>query len=258
MVAAKLAKLRDGQRQVGKFAEVPTQSEAAALLNISERSVRSAREVQDHGAPELQHAVEQGRISVSAASDVTALPEGEQREIVARGEKEIRRVAAELRAKDRETRRAKRIAQITEIAKANPAFPSGRFPIIYADPPWKMALDEIGSLRSYEAHFPCMETADICSLHVSDLAPPAAALFLWAIPAMLPEALEVMSAWGFDYVSQVVWVKDKIGMGYWVRYQHELLLIGRRGDIPTPPERERPPSIINAPRREHSRKPDQV
>jgi N6-adenosine-specific RNA methylase IME4 len=159
---------------------------------------------------------------------------------------------------EREARRAKRIAQIAEIAKSTPALPHGRFPIIYADAPWKMNLDEIGSLKSFEAHYPTMDLAEIAALPVADIATPDAALFLWSIPAMLPEALEVMSAWGFTYVSQIVWVKDKIGLGYWVRYQHELLLIGRRGNIPTPPERERPPSVINAPRREHSRKPDEA
>ena len=66
LVAAKLAILGHGVRQSGKFAAVPTQGEAAALLNISERSVRSAREVHEHGAPELVRAVERGAISVSA------------------------------------------------------------------------------------------------------------------------------------------------------------------------------------------------
>ena len=164
------------------------------------------------------HAVEAGTVSVSAAADIATLPPDEQREIVARGRTEILRVADVLRAKDRETRRAKRIALIAEIARPTSAFPGGRFPILCADPAWKMAQDDIGSSRSYEAHYPCMETADICALsvgnrHVSDLAPPDAALFLWAIPTLLPQALEVMSAWGFGYVAQLVWVKDRIGLG---------------------------------------------
>src|SRR5215471_15309077 len=64
--------------------------------------------------------------------------------------------------------------------------------------------------------------------------------------------------WGFAYKSNVVWVKDKIGLGYLVRNQHELLLIATRGDIPTPLPAQRPASVINAPRREHSRKPDEA
>lgn len=68
MVAAKLATLEHGERQTGKFAGVPTQGEAAELLNVSERSVRSAREVLTRGTPELVDQVERGEVSVSAAA----------------------------------------------------------------------------------------------------------------------------------------------------------------------------------------------
>jgi hypothetical protein len=36
-------------------------------------------------------------------------------------------------------------------------------------------------------------------------------LFLWATVPMLPQALEVMEAWGFAYKSHFAWVKNKIG-----------------------------------------------
>ena len=68
MVAAKIANLEHGQRQTGQLAVVPTQEQAAALLNVGERSVRRAREVLDDGAPELLAAVERGDVSVSAAA----------------------------------------------------------------------------------------------------------------------------------------------------------------------------------------------
>jgi N6-adenosine-specific RNA methylase IME4 len=53
-------------------------------------------------------------------------------------------------------------------------------------------------------------------------------------------------------------VKDKIGTGYWSRNKHELLLIGTRGHVPAPSPGAQWPSVIEAPVREHSRKPDQV
>jgi N6-adenosine-specific RNA methylase IME4 len=83
-------------------------------------------------------------------------------------------------------------------------------------------------------------------------------LFLWAPAPLLTDALSVMTAWGFEYVTNMVWVKDKIGVGHWVRNRHELLLIGRRGEFPTPEPANRPSSVIEAPRREHSRKPDEA
>ena len=68
--------------------------------------------------------------------------------------------------------------------------------------------------------------------HQSCLEVPAeedAVLFMWATSPKLTEALEVMTAWGFSYRTCTVWVKDRIGMGYYARQQHELVLIGKRG-----------------------------
>jgi N6-adenosine-specific RNA methylase IME4 len=74
---------------------------------------------------------------------------------------------------------------------------------------------------------------------------------------MLPQALEVMAAWGFTYKSQFVWVKPAIKLGFWVRTRHELLLIGTRGEVPAPAPGLNFPSVIEAKGREHSRKPDE-
>src|SRR5262245_38179880 len=74
----------------------------------------------------------------------------------------------------------------------------------------------------------------------------------------LRESFQVLDAWGFEYKTNIVWVKDKIGLGYFVRNQHELLLVAARGDMPLPSPANRPPSVISAPRREHSRKPDEA
>jgi N6-adenosine-specific RNA methylase IME4 len=90
-------------------------------------------------------------------------------------------------------------------------------------------------------------------------------LFLWAPTPLLPEAWRVMEAWGFSYRSMIVWVKLNpngeglsLGMGQWTRLQNENLLIASRGDFPCPAPAARPPSVLMAPRREHSRKPDEV
>jgi N6-adenosine-specific RNA methylase IME4 len=103
-----------------------------------------------------------------------------------------------------------------------------------------------------------MEHADICKLSVPDLATDTAVLFMWTTLPHLQKAFEVLAAWEFEYVTNIAWVKDKIGLGHWVRNQHELLLIGRRGDMPAPLPANRPPSVIEAPSREHSRKPNEA
>jgi N6-adenosine-specific RNA methylase IME4 len=81
---------------------------------------------------------------------------------------------------------------------------------------------------------------------------------MWTTAPHLQESFQVFAAWGFEYKTNAVWVKDKIGLGYFIRGQHEHLLIATRGDMPCPLPANRPPSVINAPRREHSRKPDEA
>jgi N6-adenosine-specific RNA methylase IME4 len=73
---------------------------------------------------------------------------------------------------------------------------------------------------------------------------------------MLPQALEVMAAWGFQYKTNIAWVKDCIGTGYWFREKHEHLLVGTKGNIPAPAPGTQDESVLIAPRgRRHSEKP---
>jgi hypothetical protein len=125
MVAAKLAVLAHGQRQTGKFAAVPTQGEAAALLNVSERTIRHARDVLDRGVPELRQAVERGDVSVSAAADVASLSADEQREIV-QTENRILEAARNIRARRAEERYVERIGRLCAISKSDVPLTSDR------------------------------------------------------------------------------------------------------------------------------------
>ena len=133
----------------------------------------------------------------------------------------------------------------------------GPFSVVLADPPWKFASNSKAHPgRNAMRHYQTMPTAEICALAVP--AAKDAVLLLWATSPMLPQALEVMEAWGFRYKSQAVWVKSRIATGYWARNRHELLLIGTRGRIPCPKPTLFPDSVIEAATREHSRKPDIV
>lgn len=130
------------------------------------------------------------------------------------------------------------------------------FPVLYADPPWQYEHVETTDSRAIENQYTTMTAGALANMAV----PVAehAVLFLWATNPKLPEALQVMAAWGFGYRTNMVWVKDRIGMGYYVRGQHELLLIGKRGELPVPAPSDRPASVIQAPRTEHSAKPEVV
>jgi len=131
-----------------------------------------------------------------------------------------------------------------------------RYGLVYADPPWPMPTGVED--RSMERHYPAMSIEAICAMPVVDIIRDDALLYLWAISTHLHDAFHVIEAWGFDYVSSMVWVKDRPGTGWWVRHQHEYLLIGRRGEWSPPPFAMRPVSVIEAPRTAHSAKPEAV
>ena len=79
----------------------------------------------------------------------------------------------------------------------------GKYPIIYADPPWRYA--QKGLQGAAEHHYPTMSINELCALPVAELAAPDSALFLWATFPQLPEALRLIEAWGFTYAALNQW-----------------------------------------------------
>ena len=126
--------------------------------------------------------------------------------------------------------------------------------VIYADPPWRYENGTPG--REIEDHYPTMSDNEICALKVPSMN--SCVLYLWATAPKTPEALSVISAWGFRYRTHAVWDKEKLGMGYWFRGQHELLMVATKGIVRCPIPENRISSIIRCPRGPHSAKPDYV
>ena len=130
-----------------------------------------------------------------------------------------------------------------------------KFAIILADPAWEYDFSRSDSRQIDNQYLPTpLEDMKRLKLPAAD----DCVLFMWATSPKLPEAIELMEAWGFEYKTGMVWVKDKIGMGYYARQKHELLLIGTKGNLQLPDEDKRPESVIVAPRTGHSEKPEIV
>jgi N6-adenosine-specific RNA methylase IME4/ParB-like chromosome segregation protein Spo0J len=256
IVAARIATLEHGDNQ-HRSIDLPSvsQSDAAELLNVSVPSLKRAKQVIDRGAPELVQAVERGDVAVSTAADIADLELEEQREVVARGEKEILQAAKQIRARKQEVRRQERVEKLVEISRGNTELAADvTYPVIYADPPWRYEHVETES-RAIENQYPTMNLDEICALPVNDAATSDAILFMWATSPKLAEAMRVLEAWGFNYRTSMVWVKDRIGMGYYARQRHELLLIATKGTPPVPAPSDRLDSVIEAPLGAHSAKP---
>jgi N6-adenosine-specific RNA methylase IME4 len=135
----------------------------------------------------------------------------------------------------------------------------GGWQVILADPPWSFASNSAERPgRNARRHYPCMPVWAISDLPVKEIAARDALLLLWATVPFAAEAVSVAEARGFRYVSQAVWVKARIGTGFWARNRHEPLLICRRGRFPCPPGGLFADSVHAEPAREHSRKPDFV
>jgi site-specific DNA-methyltransferase (adenine-specific) len=129
------------------------------------------------------------------------------------------------------------------------------YDIIYADPPWRYDFSKSIN-RTIENQYQTMTIEDICSIMLP--AKNNSLLYLWATAPKLLEAIQVINAWGYEYKTHAVWDKDIIGMGYWFRGQHELLMVATRGKISPPEQSLRISSIIKERRTKHSKKPDYV
>lgn len=136
-----------------------------------------------------------------------------------------------------------------------PDFPDGPFDVIYADPPWHYYNGDVPN-GGVEHHYDTMPIGEICDLDVP--ASDDAVLYLWPTVTHAREAFDVVDSWGFEYKTQAVWDKQRLGVGYWMRGEHELLYIATRGDVSPPPSDVRRSSIFREQASEHSRKPKAV
>jgi N6-adenosine-specific RNA methylase IME4 len=176
------------------------------------------------------------------------------------GEKSMNRAKQEM--KQREKKAEAEAYSFHVISK--PALEK-KYNVIYADPPWKYNTG-INTLDAVtDAHYSTMSLDGVCKypaslgLQIQD----DAVLFLWVTNPFLVKALDVVKAWGFEYKSQIVWVKTNLsrpGVGYYVRGRHEMLWICTKGSFTPLDKNISPPigSVLEADVREHSRKPDKV
>lgn len=148
------------------------------------------------------------------------------------------------------------------LEKARPPYS-----VILADPPWqfqnrtgKMAPEHKRLLR-----YPTMQLKEIMELPVPQLTDSGAHLYLWVPNALLKEGLQVLTAWGFTYKSNLVWCKvrkdggpDGRGVGFYFRNVTELILFGVKGHLRTLQKGRTQVNMLSTRKREHSRKPDEI
>ncbi|HVT63919.1 MAG TPA: MT-A70 family methyltransferase [Mycobacteriales bacterium] len=143
----------------------------------------------------------------------------------------------------------------------------GGWKTVYADPPWRFSnrTGKVAPEHRRLDRYDTMTIDQICAIPVSTVVADDAHLYLWVPNALLPEGLRVMEAWGFRYVSNLVWAKrrkdggpDGRGVGFYFRNVTELILFGVRGSMRTLDPGRRQVNMIETRKREHSRKPDEA
>jgi N6-adenosine-specific RNA methylase IME4 len=261
---------RRSDRQLGELKKADTQrfsAATAAATGQSERVVQRDAARGERIVDMALHLVRGTRLNSGAFLDrLKHVPEDKQVLYVKAALDEEKRKAADVKANRRalsEVRHAVRLthmAHVTTNGAATAGQVATRYPVIYADPPWKFGVhsEVTGRDKSPENHYPTMTTLEICALweQIGSPAKKDAVLFLWATNPMLPDALRVMEAWGFTYVHHWIWDKEIAGTGYWGRDRHELLLIGRRGEPAAPLPGSQPNTVHREAKGRHSAKPD--
>ncbi len=80
----------------------------------------------------------------------------------------------------------------------------------------------------------CAVPVELCALPIGSIAADACVLFLWSTAPTMSETFGLLKEWGFSYRSQCIWAKDKFGLGFWFRNQHEILIVAIKGKVPLP------------------------
>lgn len=217
MVGSKIANLSLGDNQHTASAHMPTQKEVSQMLNIGERNLRIAKEITKK-RPEAVKEIEFGKLKLGAVYREIKLEEQEKQIEKLIPEKEI----------------------------------EGVYDIIVMDPPWNYGREYDPENSRVASPYPEMNQAKLKEIKIP--ANKDSILFLWTTHQFIWEAKELLSEWGFEYKAIIVWDKEKMGMGSWLRMQCEFCLVGVKGKPLWKAKDIR--DIIREARTKHSKKPE--
>jgi len=138
---------------------------------------------------------------------------------------------------------------------SNIIMPTGKYQVIYVDPPWKYDNSMPEYFKEQANHYPLMTIDEICNLPIKELSDNNAVLFLWVTSPILEESFEIIKAWGFGYKTSFIWDKIKHNMGHYSSVRHELLLLCIKGSYPLQNVKLYD-NVYSKERTEHSKKPE--
>lgn len=137
---------------------------------------------------------------------------------------------------------------------------------VLADPPWQFTnrTGKVAPEHRRLSRYGTLSLDEIKSIPVTCALDDKAHLYLWVPNALLAEGMAVMAAWGFQYKTNLVWLKvrrdggpDGRGVGFYFRNTTEIVLFGVHGKMRTLAPGRRQVNVLRTRKREHSRKPDE-
>jgi N6-adenosine-specific RNA methylase IME4 len=224
---AKKNQVRTSENRVlQKSAEqkVDTRDELAKTAKVSHDTISKVKKIEAEAPEEVKQKLNSGEISINKA--FSEVKKSERKKEIAKQKEDIRQGKIEL--------------------------PVGEYDLIVIDPPWAYETNYDPDGRRGACPYPLMSQEELKNINM-----PAAndcILWLWTTHRFIWDAKDLMDHWGFEYKAALIWDKEKMGIGTWVRMQVEFCLLGIKGkplwDVTDMRD------IMREPRREHSRKPD--
>jgi N6-adenosine-specific RNA methylase IME4 len=212
---------------------VNTQKELSKKAGVSHGTLAKVETIQKEASPEIIKQVKDGEITINKA---------------------YQNIKSEKKKNDRKTDIEK---QVQDIEKSPLPVLDKKYHVISIDPPWPYESKEVTTYdpngRRASNPYPEMSIKQI-----ADLQMPVAddsVIWLWTTHKFLPDSFSLLKEWGFEYKATMVWDKQKIGLGHWLRMQCEFCLLGIKGNPVW--ENTTVRDVLSSARREHSRKPDE-
>lgn len=194
-----------------KAENVDTRKEIAKVAHVSHDTIAKVKLIKAGADAASKQALREGKTTINA---------------VYKGIKK-REMVAEFKAKSAAETEEKP-GVLSKLKDGN-----GKFRVIYADPPWQYG-DEGAPGGGVAEHYSTMSLAQLKALKVGDLAhEDGCHLWMWTTWPMIRDRVphDVLEAWGFRWVGEMVWKKSGFGVGRWLRPATEILILAVKGNL---------------------------
>ena len=244
------------RRNITKFVRLELLEEQARIIGERAKRTQGTRtdltsvslDTKVDTLQEIADAAKVGRATVARAKKIREKAPEEVKDRVRSGEISINEAYKEIRTAERVAKKQATIEKIETLSQ-----PNGLYHVLVVDPPWQYEKEASAKDMRGRPKYPTMPIEEILAMEIP--AEDDAVLWLWTTNSFMHEAYHILDAWGFTPKTILTWVKDRMGMGDWLRGKTEHCILAVRGDVAVRLTNQT--TVLEAPLREHSRKPDE-